>query len=68
MGKGAFGDEQRAAREYKIRPEHDDHRTRETVGPIGLAVSDEREEYVPKCCEKRANTCGRSIQPGLKGR
>lgn len=62
MGQSALGDKEGAAREHKIRPEHDNYRTRKAVRPIGLAVFDEREEYVPKCCEKCADTCGRLIR------
>ena len=57
-----LGDEQRAAREHKVRSQYDEYRTRKAVRPIGLAILDEREEYVAKCCEKRAETCGRSTR------
>ena len=63
VGKSALGDEERATREHEIRPEYDDYRARKPVRPIGLAVSDEREEYIPKRCEKGADTCGRSGPP-----
>lgn len=62
MGKSTLGDEQRATREHKVRPKYDKYRTRKAVGPIGLTVLDEREEHVAKCCEKRADTCGRSTR------
>ena len=59
MGKSAFGDEQRAAREDKVRSKHDKYRTRKTVRPVGLAVLDEGKEYASKRCQKRAGACGR---------
>jgi len=62
MRKGTVGDEQRAGRVHKARPRRDNYRSRKAVGPIRLAVPDEREEHVAKRCEKRADTCGRSTR------
>ena len=62
MGESTLGNEKRAAREHKICTKYDKYRTRKPVRPIGLAVLDERKEYIPKCCEKRTDTCGRLIR------
>jgi len=57
VGKRTLCDEKRATRKHEVCPKYDNYRTGKSVRPIGLAVPDEREEYVPKCCEKRADAC-----------
>jgi hypothetical protein len=61
VSKCAFGDEERPGREDDVRPKYDNHRTRESVRPIGLSVPDKREENIPKRRQKRADACGRSV-------
>jgi len=55
--ESALGDEQRPTREHKIRSEYYNYRTGKAVRPIDLAVLDKGEEDVPKCRQKRAETC-----------
>ena len=63
MRESTLGDEEHATREHKVRAKHDNYRARKAVRPIGLAVPDEGEERVAKCCEKRADACGRLTPP-----